>query len=121
MFALAAVAAVDVPALEIEGTPKVEATGQKGSDGSPELKITVNLKQPVPAGFTKGKLDVFTDRSWPQGSPFDIAPGAKSITVKGWFHHSLEYPYEFARIKVNNPATSQTIEIKFDVDIPGDF
>lgn len=120
-----------VSKLEIKGTPEVKDTGQKGNDGSPKLEITVNFKQPIPQGFTKAKFEVCTFspqiRCWAQGSPIDAKPGAKSITVEGWFHHSLDFNKknpkkgEHALLKIHNPTTKQTIELRFDVDIPGDF
>lgn len=119
------------PVLEIEGDPKVEDTGEKGNDGSPKLKVTITFKGPIPAGFTKGKLEVCTFspqiKCWAQVSPFDVKPGDKSITVEAWFNHSLDFNKkdpkkgEHALLKVNNPTTKQTIEVRFDVDIPGDF
>lgn len=111
--------------LEVEGTPKVEDTGEKGNDGSPKLRITVNFKQPIPAGYTKVKLEVCTLspalKCWPQGAAADVTAGNKSVTVEGWFHHSVDGKREYALIKVHNPTTKQTIEVKIAVTIPGDF
>src|SRR3990167_5336902 len=100
------------PVLDIEGTPKVEDTGERGNVGSPNLKITVTFKQPIPAGFNKGKLEVCTFspqiKCWAQGSPFDVKAGEKSVTVEGWFHHSLDFNKkepekgEHVLLKVNN-------------------
>src|SRR3989338_1949521 len=110
------------PKLEIEGTPKVEDLNQPGSDGSPKLAVTLNFKQPIPAGFTKAKMEVCTNRCWPGDSAIDVKPGSKSVTMKAWFNHSVKQENgEYASIKINNPTTKQTLEFKVDVTIPGDF
>ena len=109
------------PKLQIAGTPKVEATGVKGSDGSPELAVTITFKTPVPAGYTRAKMEVCTDRCYPGGPTIDVPAGAKSITLKAFFHHSVDGESEYALVKINNPTTGNTIEFKLAVKIPGDF
>ena len=109
------------PKLEIEGTPKVAATGNKGSDGSPELAITITFKTPIPTGYTKAKMEVCTDRCYAGAPAIEVPAGAKSITLKGYFHHSVDGKNEYAWVKINNPTTGNTIEFKLAVKIPGDF
>ncbi|OGB89486.1 hypothetical protein A2625_01040 [candidate division WOR-1 bacterium RIFCSPHIGHO2_01_FULL_53_15] len=118
----AAAPATSRPAPMNEWVQNVESqdTGKKGSDGSALIRAKINLAKPIPDGFAKAKLQVCTGQCYPQGGPFDIKPGDKTVTVEAYLHHPLvQSRGEYALLKIHNPTTKQTIEIKFDMPIPG--
>lgn len=97
-----------------------EDTGKRGGDGSKLIRATVELTQPIPDGYSKAKFEVCTDKCWPQGGTFNVQPGDTTIITEGYLHHPLRLSKgEYALIKIHNPTTKQTIEIKFDLTIPG--
>jgi beta-glucanase (GH16 family) len=97
-----------------------EKTGKLGADGAKLIRATVEFFQPIPAGYIKAKLEICTGKCYVQGGPFDIKPGDTAVTVEGFLHHPLRQSSgEYALLKIHNPATKHTIEIKFDLPIPG--
>ena len=78
-------------------------TGQRGNDGTLEYRVTAGLTDPVPAGFTSGEWCILTDQCYPQGS-FETVPGARSLLITGYIHHSLQ-GREGARATISNGTT----------------
>jgi hypothetical protein len=103
--------------IKIVGTPAVKATGKKGSDGSPELEVTLTFSNPIPAG-SKGKMEVCTDRCY-AGAPAKDVSG-KTASFKAFFHHSVDGESEYAKVKIQLPG-GKVLEFKFAVKVPGDF